>query len=139
MSPDGRSKPHLRSAQALHRQDGQDMTQFEFIEWQENGTTATVWLNRPPANAVNQGMYVEIKAFFDNVDVHLPEARALVLAARGKHFCVGNDLEEFKTLNPENSPGRMKEVREAFFSIYDSTKPVIAAVQGAAVGTGLAI
>ena len=71
--------------------------------------------------------------------MHLPEARVLVLAGRGKHFCGGNDLEEFKTLDPENSPGRMKEVREAFFSIYDSTKPVIAAVQGAAVGTGLAI
>lgn len=115
------------------------MAQFEFIEWQANGSTATVWLNRPPANAVNQSMYVEIKEFFDNVDAHLPKARVLVLAGRGKHFCGGNDLEEFKTLGPENSPGRMKEVREAFFSIYDSTKPVIAAVQGAAVGTGLAI
>src|SRR5687767_14433834 len=97
--------------QALHRQNGQGMAQFEFLEWQENGTTATVWLNRPPANSVNQAMYVEMKEFFDNVDVHLPEARVLVLAGRGKHFCGGNDLEEFKTLDPENSPRRMKQVR----------------------------
>jgi enoyl-CoA hydratase len=115
------------------------MTHFEFIEWQETGTTATVWMNRPPANAVSQAMYVEIKRFFDNADALLPDARVVVLAGRGKHFCGGNDLAEFQTLNPENSPGRMKQVREAFFAVYDCTKPVIAAVQGAAVGTGLAI
>lgn len=115
------------------------MKHFKFIEWDETGPTATVWLNRPPANAVNQAMYVEIKDFFDNVDTLLPDARAVVLAGRGKHFCGGNDLSEFQTLDPENSPSRMKQVREAFFSIYDSTKPTIAAVQGAAVGTGLCL
>ncbi|MBC2640755.1 MULTISPECIES: enoyl-CoA hydratase-related protein [unclassified Rhodococcus (in: high G+C Gram-positive bacteria)] len=115
------------------------MTQFEFIQWQETGPIATVWMHRPPANAVNQAMYVEIKRFFDNVDELLPEARVVVLAGRGKHFCGGNDLAEFQTLDPANSPSRMKQVREAFFSIYDSTKPTIAAVQGAAVGTGLCL
>ncbi|WP_235367108.1 enoyl-CoA hydratase-related protein [Rhodococcus sp. Chr-9] len=115
------------------------METFEFIEFEESGATATVWLNRPPANAVSQDMYVELKQFFDNVDKYLPDARVVVVAGRGKHFCGGNDLEEFKTLSPENSPARMKQVREAFFSIRDSAKPTVAAVQGAAVGTGLCI
>lgn len=32
------------------------MTQFKFIEWQNDGTTVTVWLNRAPVNVVNSQM-----------------------------------------------------------------------------------
>src|SRR5699024_8330876 len=51
----------------------------------------------------------------------------------------GNDLEEFLTMTPENSRPRMRTVREAFAAIYDAALPVIAAVQGVAVGTGVAL
>ncbi|HWF73435.1 MAG TPA: enoyl-CoA hydratase-related protein, partial [Solirubrobacteraceae bacterium] len=67
------------------------------------------------------------------------DVRVVVLAGRGRHFCAGNDLPEFQSLDPENSPGRMLEVREAFFAIQDAPVPVIGAVHGAALGTGLAI
>src|SRR5690606_35897704 len=50
-----------------------------------------------------------------------------------------NDLREFQTMTPENAGERMRKVREAFFAIYDSPLPLIAAVGGTAVGTGLAI
>jgi enoyl-CoA hydratase len=63
----------------------------------------------------------------------------VVLAGRGPHFCAGNDLTEFQTLDPGNAPDRLKLAREAFWAIYDSPLPVIAAVHGVAVGSGLAI
>ncbi|GEL22897.1 enoyl-CoA hydratase [Pseudonocardia sulfidoxydans NBRC 16205] len=114
----------------------QDLT---FLDWQTDGPVATVWLNRPPVNAVDQQFYREIHTFFSNVEEYLPEARVVVLAGRGKHFCAGNDLADFQTLDPGNAPTQLERAREAFWAIYDSSYPVIAAVHGVAVGTGLAI
>ena len=90
-------------------------------------------------NAVSGAMYVEIRDFFADFDLNLPGVRVVVLTGRGRHFCAGNDLPEFVEMTPENAPGRMKTVREAFWAIYDCPVPVIAAVNGAALGTGLAI
>ncbi|MCW2718530.1 MAG: enoyl-CoA hydratase [Pseudonocardiales bacterium] len=115
------------------------MDEFEFLRWSADGHVGTVWLDRPPVNAVNQQMYAEIRELFAHVDVHLPAARVLVLTGQGRHFCGGNDLEEFQTMDPGNAPDRMRLVREAFWAIYDAPLPVIAAVHGVAIGTGLAL
>jgi enoyl-CoA hydratase/carnithine racemase len=104
----------------------------------ENGV-ALITMNRPPANAVHRDMYIEMATLFRDPDVLGGDVRAIVLAGAGKHFCAGNDLEEFASMTPENGTERMWRVREAFFAIQDCPVPVIGAVQGAAVGTGLAI
>ena len=115
------------------------MTTFVNLRWETRGQTAVVYLSRPPVNAVNQAMYRELKRLFDDVSVLGSGVKAIVLTGEGRHFCAGNDLEEFATLRPENADERMAEVRAAFFAIQDAPIPVIAAVQGAALGTGLAI
>ncbi|MCE0768303.1 enoyl-CoA hydratase-related protein [Pseudonocardia kujensis] len=115
------------------------MSDLQFLEWETDGPVATVWLNRPPVNAVDQQFYREIRAFFGDVERYLPDTRVIVLAGRGPHFCAGNDLAAFQTLDPDNAPEQLKQAREAFWAIYDSSYPVIAAVHGVAVGTGLAI
>lgn len=115
------------------------MSDYEYLRWETNGPVATVWLARPPVNAVNQEMYREIRRLFEDIDQVGPDVRGVVLAGDGKHFCAGNDLNEFKSLSPENAPERMLEVRQAFFAIQDCPVPVIGAVHGIAVGTGLAI
>ncbi|CAJ58861.1 putative enoyl-CoA hydratase-isomerase [Frankia alni ACN14a] len=112
---------------------------FEHIEIEISGAITTVWLARPPVNSVSQAMYREIEAFFSSHDTYVPSTKAIVLAGRGRHFSAGNDLHEFGTLTPENSDERMAEVRAAFFAIQDCPVAVVGAVQGAAVGTGLAI
>lgn len=98
-----------------------------------------VTLARPPVNAVDREMYIEIAELFHDVDTIGADVRAIVLTGAGKHFCAGNDLEEFATMTPENGTERMWRVREAFFAIQDCAVPVIAAVDGVAIGTGLAI
>jgi enoyl-CoA hydratase len=100
---------------------------------------AHVRLSRPPVNAVNIDMYRELASLFSNPDGLGEAVRAIVLSGDGDHFCAGNDLDEFATMTPENGAERMWRVREAFFAIQDCPVPVIGAVHGAALGTGLAI
>lgn len=96
-------------------------------------------LNRPPANGVNQVMYEELQQVFHSPDSVLSDVQVVVFSGEGKHFCAGNDLDEFATMTPENGRVRMWKVREAFFAIQDCPVPVIGAVHGAVLGTGLAL
>lgn len=112
---------------------------FEFLRVERRGPVVVVTLDRPPVNAVNQAMYGEIRDLFGRADELLADAKAVVLRGEGRHFCAGNDLGEFGSLTPANAPGRMRLVRDAFAAIYDCPVPVIAAVHGAAAGTGVAI
>jgi enoyl-CoA hydratase len=98
-----------------------------------------VRLDRPPANAVDRAMYCEIASLFADVDQISNNIRAIVLSGEGPHFCAGNDLAEFATMTPENGWERMWRVREAFFAIAECSVPVVGAVHGAALGTGVAI
>jgi enoyl-CoA hydratase len=103
------------------------------------GDVIIVTLNRPPVNAVNQAMYMELRDLFAQWSDHFPNSSVAILRGEGRHFCAGNDLDEFLTLTPQNSAGRMKMVREAFAAIYDCPVPVIAAIHGHALGTGVAL
>jgi len=84
-------------------------------------------------------MYREFAAFFSNPDQLGADVRAIVLTGTGKHFCAGNDLDEFVTMSPDNGTERMRRVREAFFAIQECPVPIVGAVHGAALGTGLAL
>lgn len=113
---------------------------FKFLNHEElPNQVLHIVMNRPPANGVDQEMYKELFDLFASPDRLLPGVRAIVLSGHGKHFCAGNDLEEFATMTPENGTERMWRVRQAFFAIQDCVVPVIGAVSGAALGTGLAI
>jgi enoyl-CoA hydratase len=111
----------------------------EHLRWDVSDGVASVTMDRPPVNAVSQEMYREIAAAFAADGPLARSAKVVVLAGAGRHFCAGNDLVEFGTLSPENSDARMAEVRAAFFAIQDCPIPVVGAVHGAALGTGLAI
>lgn len=115
------------------------LPEFHLLEIEDRGAIAVVSLNRPPVNAVNQPLYREIRDLFSHFDEVLPDVRVVVLRGEGRHFSAGNDLNEFAALTPENSPGLSKVVREAFSAIYDCPVPVVGAVHGVAVGSGLAI
>jgi len=115
------------------------MSEYEFLRVGIDGPIATVTMARPPVNSVSQAMYRELRALFIDIDQLGPGIKAVVLTGDGKHFCGGNDLNEFATLSPGNADARMAEVRAAFFAIHDCPKPVIGAVHGVALGTGLAI
>jgi enoyl-CoA hydratase len=100
---------------------------------------ATVTMDRPPVNAVDLLMYRELRDLFVDIDQIGPGVRAVVLTGAGKHFCAGNDLDDFATMDRENVRERMFHVREGFFAIQECAVPVVGAVAGAALGTGLVI
>lgn len=115
------------------------MGTFDQLEIQIDEGIATIRMNRPPANAVDRAMYIQIAELFSKPDQITAKLKAIVLTGRGKHFCAGNDSDEFATMTPENGTERMSCVREAFFAIQNCPVPVIGAINGAALGTGLAI
>ena len=99
----------------------------------------TVTLDRGSVNAVNQDMYGELVKVFRGVAEATDDIRVVILTSAGRHFCGGNDLDEFEDLSPANVRERMFHVREAFWSVLECPVPVIGAVAGAALGTGLAL
>lgn len=110
-----------------------------FISTRLEESVVIVTLHRAPVNAVSQEMYAQIRDTFNGLREAWGGASVAVLRAEGRNFCGGNDLDEFGTLSPSNSPQRMQGVREAFWAIHDCPLPVVAAVQGAAMGTGLCL
>jgi enoyl-CoA hydratase/carnithine racemase len=115
------------------------MREFDHLGVTTVDGVATVVLDRPPVNAVNLAMYRSMHRLFSDIDQAGTDVRAVVLTGAGKHFCAGNDLDDFETMTPENARERMFHVREAFFAIRDCAVPVVGAVAGVALGTGLAI
>jgi enoyl-CoA hydratase len=99
----------------------------------------TVMLDRAPANAVDRDMYIEIADLFNHVDRVGEGVRVIVFGGIGKHFCAGNDLEEFANMTPENGTERMWRVREAFYAVSGCAVPVIGAIHGATLGTGISL
>ena len=116
---------------------GPQLTRFE-IDVDERGV-AVVAMARPPVNAVDLVMYREMRDLFADIDQIGAGIRAVVLTGQGNHFCAGNDLDDFATMDSENVRERMFHVREAFFALQECAVPVVGAVAGAALGTGLCL
>lgn len=112
---------------------------YEHLRVTVEDGVATVMMDRPPVNAVHDAMYLELFRLFSDIDGIGPEIRAVVLAGAGRHFCAGNDLDDFESMTPQNGRDRMFHVRDAFFAVRDCAVPVIGAVSGVAIGTGLAL
>lgn len=116
-----------------------ELPTFENLTLSIDDGIATVAMDRPPVNAVDQSMYAQIRDVFGNLNEYLPDARVVLVKSAGRHFCGGNDLSEFATMDPVNAPFRMRLVREAFAAIYECPVPTVGVVRGVAFGTGLAI
>jgi 2-(1,2-epoxy-1,2-dihydrophenyl)acetyl-CoA isomerase len=93
---------------------------------------ATVEIHRPPHNWFDVDVMTELADAVLGLD-DVAECRALVLCSEGKNFCAGADLKGSDLLD---STTRLYEQAARLFS---NRKPIVAAVQGAAVGGGLGL
>ena len=93
----------------------------------------TVELRRPPNNFFDLGMIRRIADLYDALATER-QVRVIVLCAEGKHFCAGADLSSRDS--PAAGPAEL--YREAV-RVFAAPLPVIAAVQGAAIGGGLGL
>jgi enoyl-CoA hydratase len=109
-----------------------------WVEWRIAApNVAIVTLDRPPVNALSREVRGALIAAFDALEADV-DVRAIVLTAKGKVFCAGADIKEKAALagEPSDYVRANRLTRDGFFCILDSSKPVIAAVQGAALGAG---
>jgi enoyl-CoA hydratase/carnithine racemase len=108
----------------------------------------TITLDRPDRlNAFTVPMQRELVDAIDRVDAD-PEVRAVVITGRGRGFCAGADLEsggdtfDIAAGSPatgSNGPGRVHRDEGGLLTLrlYSCTKPLIAAINGPAVGVGV--
>jgi len=100
---------------------------------------AAVTLSRPPANAFVSDMYLELADAFIELGER-DDVAVIILRAEGKLFCGGNDISDFSAFDSRSRAEEAAEVcGKAAGAIWKCKKPVIAAVQGAAMGAGLAV
>ena len=100
------------------------------------GKVVTVTINRPPVNALTLALYGEIADTFDAIGARTDVNCAIFTGAGTRAFCAGLDLKEFLAAKPEEDPERAKIVRRTFSAVRHCAIPVIAAVNGPALGAG---
>ena len=108
--------------------------QQELILDYKNHTTY-IKINRPPNNYFDADLICQIADILEKMDQD-DNCRSIILHSEGKHFCAGADFTK----------SNFKNESEAYSALYDQAvrmfrtkKPIIAVVQGAAVGGGLGV
>lgn len=101
---------------------------------------AVVTMNRPPVNAQNAQMNTDMALVFDRISDD-DDVRVAILTGAGKCFSAGADIKDRagKVRAPGDAWQHNRRVREAFHSIVECQKPVIGAINGPALGAGLAV
>src|ERR1700747_3907633 len=95
------------------------------------GSILRVQLNRPTKrNAMTSAMYVALAGLFNGA-ANDENTRVVLWHGAGDSFCAGNDIEDFLKHPP--GPGESPQAR-LMTAMIDFDKPLIAAVQGAAIG-----
>lgn len=111
----------------------EDLTQLRYAL---DGHVATLTMDAPPVNALNDELHLALDR-----NSEMDEVRAVVLTGAGKQFCAGADLKGRATVikRPGNMGGHARRTRECFHAISECAKPVVAAVNIAALGSSLAM
>lgn len=118
-----------------------DQRKYETILIDKQGPVAVLTLNRPERlNAVNSAMHSELMTVFLDVQAD-PDVRAAVITGAGRGFCSGGDFGSDRALRqpPKTGLSMMQEARRIVDNLLDCEKPIVAAVNGAAVGLGATV
>jgi enoyl-CoA hydratase/carnithine racemase len=114
---------------------------YEQITYEVTDRIATITLNRPERlNAYTPTMRRELAAAFRQCDAD-DAVRVVIVTGAGRGFCAGADLTEgssaFARADRERYQEQVRQERAADVRPWEMTKPIIAAINGAAVGVGI--
>jgi 2-(1,2-epoxy-1,2-dihydrophenyl)acetyl-CoA isomerase len=101
---------------------------------------ATVELHRPPENYFDRSLLKALGDIYSDLDGD-PRCRAVVLCSEGKHFCAGADFTGRPRTpdEPVDADGGPAALYREGIRLFEAGTPVVAAVQGAAIGGGLGL
>jgi methylglutaconyl-CoA hydratase len=113
------------------------MTTGTTILVENQGSVATIWLNRPGVhNALNGMMITEFREALHRLNTD-PEIRIIVFRGKGPGFCAGADLlwmQQATRLAPEENYRECYSLARCFSEIATSPKTTLALIHGAAIG-----
>ncbi|MGH1503841.1 MAG: enoyl-CoA hydratase/isomerase family protein [Acidimicrobiales bacterium] len=99
---------------------------------------ATIELHRPPHNFFSIPLLLEVCDALDAVAAD-PDARAVVLCSEGRNFCAGAEFGGDRTPGDAASGGPDLHLYDLAVRIFASPTPIVAALNGAAIGGGLGL
>lgn len=120
-----------------------DYGNFTDIGVELDGKVAVVEIQRPPFNFFDMSLIQQIADAFEALDGD-DNCRAIVLASQGKAFCAGanfGDASGDKIIDSEDGEGKEppRHLYQEAVRLYRCAKPVVGAIQGAAIGGGLGV
>ena len=97
----------------------------------------TVTINRPDKlNALNKDVFTDLNKVLDEIESNAEIKSVIITGAGSKAFVAGADISEFNGLSKEQATAMAKMGQDTFFRIENSSKPIVAAVNGFALGGG---
>ena len=106
-----------------------------FVRYEQDGFVGIVTIDRPKAlNALNEEVLKDLEATFDAID--LDNTRAVIVTGEGKSFVAGADIASMSTMTAEEGEAFGKFGNDIFRKIETFPIPVIAALNGFALGGG---
>lgn len=121
------------------------MDSFKDIGIEKSGQVTLIEIRRPPLNFFDVALIQEIATALEALDAD-SGCRAVVLAAQGKAFCAGANFGDGSQLDPQGrrpgepaAGGMAGHLYIEAIRLFETRKPIIAAVHGAAVGGGLGL
>ena len=116
------------------------MNDYSELKITIDGHVAVLTLDSPPVNALTRTLNDELTHALDVIS-ETDEIRVVVLTGAGKVFCAGADLKgrAQNIRGPGDFPAHSRRTRECFHAIRECAKPVVVAINGAALGSGVAM
>jgi 2-(1,2-epoxy-1,2-dihydrophenyl)acetyl-CoA isomerase len=102
------------------------------------GHVAIIEFCRPPYNFFNEPLIAAIADALENL-AESGQCRAVVLCSSGKHFCAGAELSADSASSTTRSQGTQRHIYDSAVRLLEQPLPIVAAVQGAAVGGGMGL
>jgi enoyl-CoA hydratase/carnithine racemase len=119
-----------------------DYADYRHLQFDRRPTgVLLITIDRPEVlNATNERLHWELTQVWLTVDAD-PEVRVALITGAGKAFSAGGDLSMVEAMagNPEAVARTMREAADLVYNLIDLDKPVVAAINGVAVGAGLVV
>jgi len=109
----------------------------EQVRWEREGRVAWITIDHPPANALSQEVMVGLRAAFAEVDQDRQLGAAVLTGAGERFFVAGADIGEFQTRGAEATRASIESGQQLTLEMEQLRYPLVAAVNGFALGGGL--